>query len=57
MNASVKCDFAKLKYEQLLAEKYFIETCFSKQYTSYPAKQKLRDMVLQIKFDNYTNCK
>lgn len=57
MNANVKCKFANLKYEQLLSEKYFIETCFSKKYESYDSRQRLRDMVLQIKFDNYTNCK
>jgi hypothetical protein len=50
MNASVKCDFASLKYEQLLTEKYFIETCFSKNYESYTAKQKLKDLWMQITF-------
>lgn len=51
MNANVKCDFANLKYEQLLTEKYFIETCFSKKYESYPPKQMLRDMFVKILFD------
>lgn len=50
MNANVKCKFASLKYEQLLSDKYFIETCFSKKYESYTAKEKLRDMWMQIRF-------
>lgn len=57
MNANVKCKYADLKYEQLLSEKYFIETCFSKKYESYSSRERLKDMFLQIKFDNYTNCK
>lgn len=44
-----KCEFSKLKYEQLLSEKYFIETCFSKKYDSYPPKQMLIDMIFKIK--------
>lgn len=51
MSASVKCKFADLKYEQLLSEKYFVETCFSKKYESYTSKQKLRDWYMQIKMD------
>lgn len=47
--ANLKCDFAELKYEQLLTEKYFIETCFSKKYDSYPAKERLQDMLLKIR--------
>lgn len=50
MNANVKCKYAELKYEQLLSEKYFIETCFSKKFDSYSSKQKLRDMFMEIKF-------
>lgn len=49
MSASVKCEFAYLKYEQLLAEKYFVETCFSKKYESYTAKQKLLDLAFKVK--------
>ena len=49
MNVNVKCKFANLKYEQLLSDKYFVETCFSKKYESYTSKQKLRDMFMQIK--------
>lgn len=52
MSANVKCKFANLKYEQLLSDKYFVETCFSKKYESYPAKQKLRDMWAQIRLGN-----
>lgn len=51
MSASVKCKFADLKYEQLLTEKYFVETCFSKKYESYSSKQKLRDLYMRIVFD------
>ena len=51
MSASAKCDFANLKYEQLLSAKYFVETCFSKKYESYTAKQKLKDLWMQIMFD------
>ncbi len=48
---SVNVKFAELKYEQLLSEKYFIETCFSKKYDSYSAKNKLRDMFMEIQMD------
>lgn len=48
MSANVNCDFASLKYEQLLSEKYFIQTCFSKRYESYTAKQRLKDMWMEI---------
>lgn len=51
MTASVKCKYANLKYEQLLSEKYFVETCFSKKYESYTSKQKLRDWYMQAKMD------
>lgn len=51
MSASVKCEFASLKYEQLLSDKYFVETCFSKKYNSYPPKEKLKDMFMEIKLD------
>lgn len=52
MNANVKCQFASLKYEQLLSDKYFIETCFSKKYESYTAKQKLKDLWMTARFGN-----
>lgn len=49
-NASdLKCKFAELKYEQLLTDKYFVETCFSKKYETYPAKDKLIDLQFKIK--------
>lgn len=51
-NANVKCKFADLKYEQLLSEKYFIETCFSKKYESYTSRQKLKDLYMQVRMDN-----
>lgn len=51
MSASAKCDFAKLKCEQLLSDKYFVETCFSKKFESYTAKNKLKDLWMQIMFD------
>lgn len=51
-NANDKCKFADLKMEQLLSEKYFVETCFSKKYESYSSQQKLRDLWMKIKFDN-----
>jgi len=49
MSVSVKCQFAQLKYEQLLAEKYFVKTCFSKKEESNSSKQKLRDLLIKIK--------
>jgi S-adenosylmethionine:diacylglycerol 3-amino-3-carboxypropyl transferase len=49
VNANLKEKFAKLKYEQLLAEKYFVETCFSKKHESYTSKQKLIDLMFKIK--------
>ncbi len=52
VNADLKCKFADLKYEQLLTEKYFIETCFSKKYSSYSSKQQLKDMWFEIKATN-----
>lgn len=51
MSVSVNCIFANLKYEQLLMEKYFIETCFSKKFESYPARQRLKDLWMQITFN------
>lgn len=44
-----KCKFANLKYEQMLTEKYFVETCFSKKYESYTAKQTLIDLLFKMK--------
>lgn len=55
MNVSVKCEFANLKWEQLLSNKYFVETCFSKKYESYTAKQKLIDLFMKIKMDSCIN--
>lgn len=49
VDVNLKSQFAKLKYEQLLSDKYFIETCFSKKYDSYPPKQRLADLLLKIK--------
>lgn len=48
VSAEDRCKFAELKYEQLLSDKYFIETCFSKKYQSYPSKQKLADLFIKI---------
>lgn len=48
-NANIKSEFAKLKYEQLLSEKYFVETCFSKKFDSLPPKQILIDLLFKIK--------
>lgn len=49
MNVSAnKCKFAELKYEQLLSEKYFVETCFSKKFSSYNSKQQLADILFEI---------
>lgn len=50
-SANDKCKFASLKYEQLLSEKYFVETCFSKKYESYSSKQQLKDLWMKIMFD------
>lgn len=50
MNVNVNCKFANLKYEQLLSEKYFIKTCFSKSYESYTKKDELKTMYLSLKF-------
>lgn len=49
VSANLKCEFSNLKFEQLLSEKYFIETCFSKKYESYPSKQRLIDLIFKIK--------
>lgn len=48
---NVNAKFAELKYEQLLSEKYFVETCFSKKDESYDNKQKLNDMFLSIRLN------
>jgi hypothetical protein len=45
----LKCEFASLKYEQLLHDKFFVETCFSKKFDSYSAKNKLIDLIYKIK--------
>lgn len=52
MNANVKCQFSELKYEQLLRDKYFVETCFSKKYETYSPKDKLRDLWMEIRLGN-----
>jgi len=52
MSASVKCQFAKLKYEQLLWDKYFITTCFSRKQESLSSKEKLINLLTDIKFSN-----
>ena len=51
MSANAKFKFADLKYEQLLTEKYFVETCFSKKFESYPPSQKVKDLYMAIRFD------
>lgn len=51
MNVSVnqlREKFATLKFEQLLAEKYFIETCFSKKFESLPAREELKNLQLRM---------
>lgn len=45
----LKCEAAKLKFEQLLNDKYFVETCFSKKHESYSSKNKLIDLLEKIK--------
>lgn len=49
VNADIKCEFAGMKYEQLLTAKYFIETCFSKKSECISAKKKLLEMIHKIK--------
>lgn len=49
VNVDLKGQFAKLKWEQLLSDKYFVETCFSKKYESYTQKQNLIDILFKIK--------
>lgn len=56
MSANVKCEFADLKYEQLLSDKYFVETCFSRKYESYSVKEQLRDMYITLLFAEEDNC-
>jgi hypothetical protein len=54
MNVNVskyKSQFAALKYEQLLSDKYFIETCFSKKFESKSAQDKLKDLDTKIKIN------
>jgi hypothetical protein len=51
MSADAKCEFSNLKYEQLLSDKYFVETCFSKKDSSYKSKEKISDLLLKIKYD------
>ena len=46
-----QCDFAELKYEQLLSDKYFVETCFSRKEESYDNKQRLRDSFVAIRLN------
>lgn len=44
----MKCRFSNLKYEQMLSDKYFVKTCFSKKDESYTNKQKLIDLSIKI---------
>lgn len=50
MNANAKCKFAELKYEQLLHEKYFVNTCFSRKDESLSMKEKLSNLLLKIRY-------
>lgn len=52
MSADVKCKFSELKYEELIAKKYFIKTCSSKEYESYSLKERIKDLYMKIKFSN-----
>jgi hypothetical protein len=45
-----------LKYEQLLSEKYFVETCFSKKYESYSSFQKLKNMYVGLRLEFTEKC-
>jgi hypothetical protein len=47
--SNLKSKFANLKFEQLLADKYFVETCFSKKFDSNPQREILRDTLLRIR--------
>lgn len=49
VSADIKCEFSRLKYEQLLSDKYFIETCFSKKSDCVSSKRKLVEMAVRIK--------
>lgn len=53
MSVNAKEKFANLKWEQLLAEKYFVESCFSRKSKSYPPKQQLTDLLMKIQSINY----
>lgn len=46
--SNLKEQFADLKYEQLLTDKYFVETCFSKKFESYTSKERLKDLATKI---------
>lgn len=46
--SNLKSKFANLKFEQLLSDKYFVETCFSKKFDSVPKVQELRDILFKI---------
>jgi hypothetical protein len=48
-NAELKSQMARLKYEQLLSDKYFVETCFSKKFDSFSAKHRLTVLLAKIK--------
>ncbi len=46
--SNLKSKFASLKYEQLLYDKYFVETCFSKSFESITTKQVLARISMKI---------
>lgn len=46
--SEIKCAFANLKYEQLMADKYFIKSISSKEFVSYPAEDRRIDMLFKI---------
>jgi hypothetical protein len=50
--SNLKVKFSDLKYEQLLADKYFVETCFSKKFDSRPQRELVKDLYLKIKTFN-----
>lgn len=49
VNVNLKAKFANLKFEQLLSDKYLVETCFSIKTTSITSKQKLANLSLKLK--------
>lgn len=46
--SDLKVQYAQLLYERMLGDKYLIQTCFTKKYTSYSSKEAVANLRLKL---------